>query len=245
LAPKSGYRRGYAVAVIIGFAECSAGLWHVYSKVVKPVATVRLESDRKNVKAVYNFHEAIIDALRPTLKESVRSIIIVSPPRTTYTREFTEHMRIHHAWLSKGANRVSVAEMMGSAATRSDVAALARNPVFRRLIQDATAQETENLVDLLESRLGDSSGEYTVLFSLDDVEDLIVNRQNDGLVPEFLILTNDYLSRTRQKGRLNRLMQVASNRKVRTRVVDAETPAGKRLTQLGGIVCIAKTAQRC
>jgi hypothetical protein len=36
-------------------------------------------------------------------------------------------------------------------------------------------------------------------------------------------------------------MQIAANKKVRTRVVDAESPAGKRLGQLGGIVCLAKT----
>jgi stalled ribosome rescue protein Dom34 len=241
LAPKSGYRRGYAVAIIIGLAESSASLWHIYSNVVKPSVTVRLEGSRNNVKAVYNFHESVINALRPTLKEGIRSIILASPPRTSYAAEFTDHVKRHHAWLSQGANKVAFAEMTGAAATRSDVATLTKDPVFRKLIQGATAQETENLLDLLESRLGDSSGGYAVLFSLDDVEDLILHQQKAKLVPEFLLLTNAYVSDSRQKGRLNRLMQVAANRKVRTRVVDAETPAGKRLSQLGGIVCIAKT----
>jgi stalled ribosome rescue protein Dom34 len=120
------------------------------------------------------------------------------------------------------------------------VAELTKTPIFRELIQDATTEETQSLLDLLESRLGDSSGGYAVLFSLDDVEDLIVHRQKGELVPEFLLLTNEYLSSSRQKGRLNRVMQVAVNRKVRTRVIGAETPAGMRLSQLGGIVCLAK-----
>jgi stalled ribosome rescue protein Dom34 len=176
------------------------------------------------------------------LKEGVGSIILASPPRTTYAQEYTDHVRRHHAWLSQGANRVAFAEITGSAIKRSDVATLTKNPVFRKLIQEANAEETENLLGLFESRLGDSSGNYAVLFSLDDVEDLILQSRRVELVPEFLLLTNEYLSGSRQKGRLNRLMQVAANRKVRTRVVDAETPAGKRLKQLGGIVCLAKTA---
>ncbi len=229
------------MAIIIGLAETSAGLWHAYSRVVKPGATVRLEGYRNNAKAVYNFHEGIINALRPTLREGVRSIILASPPRTTYTQEFTEHVKRHHAWLAQGANKVAFAEMTGSATTRSDVSALAKTAVFAKLIEDATGEETGDLLDLLESRLNDNSGRYAVLFSIDEAENLILHQQKSGFVPEFLFLTNKYLSSSRQKGRVNRLMQVAANRKVRTRVVDGETAAGKRLSQLGGIVCLAKT----
>jgi stalled ribosome rescue protein Dom34 len=210
--------------------------------VVKPVTTVHLERGRCDVKAVYNFHEALVNAVRPILKEGVRSLILASPPRTSYAQEFIEHIRRHHAWLSQGTNRVAIAEMTGSAVTRSDVAALTKNPVFSKLVQDATAEETENLLDLLESRINDNSGSYAVLFSLDEAENLILQNHKSELVPEFLFLTSDYLSVSRQKGRLNRLMQVAANRKVRTRVVDGETVAGKRLSQLGGIVCLAKTS---
>jgi stalled ribosome rescue protein Dom34 len=60
--------------------------------------------------------------------------------------------------------------------------------------------------------------------------------------PEYLLLTDEYIACTRQKGRLHRLMQVAQNRQVKTRVISAESNAGKRLTQLGGIVCLAKNA---
>ena len=58
--------------------------------------------------------------------------------------------------------------------------------------------------------------------------------------PEYLMLTDEYLSKSRQKYRVQRLMQVAANKGVKTRVISAESTAGKRLTQLGGIVCLAK-----
>ncbi len=240
LTPKPSYRRGYAVAIIIGLSENSAGLWHIYSEVAKPMVTLRLEGNRNNVKAAYNFHEDIVNALRPTLNQGVRSLILVSPPRTVYAQELIEHVRRHHAWLTQGRNKVTFVEMTGSAVTRAEVYALTKNSIFNKIIQDATVQETENLLDLLENRLSDSSGAYDILFSLAEVEKAILCYQKHGPVPELLLLTNDYLSASRQKGRLNRVMQVAENRKVRTRVVDAETPAGKRLTQLGGIVCITK-----
>jgi stalled ribosome rescue protein Dom34 len=240
VVPKAAYRRGYAVAILVGLGENNAALWKVFSKVVKPETPVRLEGTRNEPKAVYNFHEAIVNALRPTLKEGIRSIILASPPRTTYTYEFIDHVRRHHAWLTQGANKMAFAEMTGSAATLSDVAALTKNPLFRKLIQEATSEETVNLLDLLESRLSNSSRDSAVLYSLEDVEDSILYSRKSGLSPEFLLLTDKYLASSRQQSRINRLMQITANKKVKTRVVDAESPAGKRLTQLGGIVCLTK-----
>ena len=239
LAPKSGYRRGYAVAVLVGLEEGAAALWKVYSRVVKPETTLRLEGNRNNSKAVYNFHETIINSLRPTLKEGVRTVVLVSPPRTAWTREFIEHVNRHHAWLTQGANKITFAEITGSASTLSQVTALTRTPIFHELVQEATSEETVGLLDLLESRLNSSQGDSLVLYSLSEAEDVILYSRKGNLKPECLLLTDKYLANSRQKGRLNRLIQVAANKKIRTRVVDAESPAGKRLTQLGGIVCLA------
>jgi stalled ribosome rescue protein Dom34 len=80
-----------------------------------------------------------------------------------------------------------------------------------------------------------------VFFSLEEAENLILKRYKPGRPkPEYLLLTDKYLADTHQKNRLHRLMQIAANKQVKTRIVNAESPAGLRLTQLGGIVCIAK-----
>ena len=239
LAPKSGYRRGYAVAVLVGLEEGSAAVWKVFSRVVKPETTLRLDGNRNNSKAVYNFHEAIIDSLRPTLKEGVRTVVLVSPPRTAFTREFTEHVNRHHSWLTQGANKTTFTEITGSAFTLFQVATLTRTPTFQELVKEATSEETSGLLDLLESRLNSSQSSNVVLYSLDEAEDVILYPRKGNLKPECLLLTDKYLTSSPQKGRLNRLIQVAANKKIRTRVVDAESHAGKRLTQLGGIVCLA------
>jgi stalled ribosome rescue protein Dom34 len=241
LKTKKAYKRGYAVAILAGLEKTHAALWKVFSKVVKPEKTLTIVGTRNNPKALYNFHESIINALRPTLKESVRSIILVSPARTNYAQEFIDHVREHHTWLIQGTNKAAFSEITGSASTLSQVAALTRTKAFRQLICETTAEETENLIEILEKRLNASEKNNLVLFSLEEAEALILNQQNTSRPkPEYLLLTDKYLADNRKKNRLHRLMQIATNRKVKTRIVNAESPAGVRLTQLGGIVCIAK-----
>jgi stalled ribosome rescue protein Dom34 len=216
-------------------------LWRVYSCVVKPEKTVWLEENWSDQKAVYNFFERTIDVLRPAFREGVRSVILVSSGGTSYAQRFMGHVRLHHRWLVRGPNKATFSQMTGSAGTLADVAEIAKTPVFHSLITETTSQETRDLVDLIEEYLNDMDRKMTVSYTLEEAEELIVGSSSSGrLKPEYLLLTDEYLSGTRERGRVNRVMQIAVNRKVRTRVVDVATPAGIRLTQLGGMVVLAK-----
>ena len=238
MKPKN-YKRGYPVAVLVGIEQGQAALWHIFSQVAKQQQSIPLNSDRKDQKAIYNFHETIINALRPILKEGVRSIIVASPPRTSYAVEFLFHVKSHHAWLLQGTNKASISQITGSASSPSQVATLTKTLTFKELIQENAAEETENLLEILEKRLNKTDN--LVLFSLQEAESLILNPQLPGKPqPEYLMLTNVFLAGTRQKNRVNRLMMIAAKNGVKTRVIEAESNAGKRLTQLGGIVCLAK-----
>ncbi len=238
MKPKN-YKRGYPVAVLIGIEQDHATLWYVFSQVAKQQQTISLNSDRKDQKAIYNFHETIINALRPVLKEGVRSIIVASPSRTSYALEFLHHVKSHHSWLLQGTSKASISQITGSASSPSQVAALTKTSAFKELIQENADEETENLLEILEKRL--SKTDNLVLFSLQEAESLILFPQAPGKPqPEYLMLTDEYLNGSRQKNRVNRLMQIAAKNGVKTRVIDAESNAGKRLTQFGGIVCLAK-----
>lgn len=238
---KRGYKRGYPVAILAGLEDDRAVLWKVFSNVVKPEKTISLDGTRNDSKAVYNFHESIVNALRPTLKEGVRSVILASPARTNHAQRFIDHIREHHAWLVQGPNKAVFSEANGSASTLSEVAALTKTLMFRQLICETTSEEAEDLIDMLEKRLNASDKNAVVLYSLEEAEDLILDPQKPSKPkPEYLMLTDKYLSNSREKNRIHRLMQIATNRKVKTRIVDAESPAGQRLTQLGGMVCFAK-----
>ncbi len=82
-----------------------------------------------------------------------------------------------------------------------------------------------------------------MVFSLEEAENLILQVQPPGKPqPEYLLLTNSYLAGCRQKNRIHRLMQIAQNKKIKTRVIDAESNAGARLTQLGSLVCLTTRA---
>jgi stalled ribosome rescue protein Dom34 len=238
MRPKA-YRRGYPVAALAGIESDHAALWQVFSQVAKHQQTIHLNGNRNDPKAVYNFYESIVNALRPTLKEGVRSIIVASPAKTSYAQEFQNHIKTHQTWLLQGPNKATFSTVTGSASTLADVAALTKTAAFKQLIKETTAQETENLIEILEKRL--SEADNWVLFSLEEAENLILNQQQAGKPkPEYLLLTDNYLSSSRRKNRVQRLLQIAKNKGVKTRIVNAESTAGKRLTQLGGLVCLAK-----
>ncbi len=242
MSPAKPYRRGYPVALLVGLGEGQAVLWKVYSNVVKPEKTIVLNGARNDAKALYNFYEATVNAMRATIREGIRSIIVASPPRTVFREELLKHVRSHHSWLTQGADKATFAEIVGAALTVHDVTVLARASEFHRLLSETTTQETENLLELLEKSLNVSSAEPTVLYSLEEIEDKVFGTWLPGKPkPEYLMLADTYLTNSHQKNRIHRLQQVASNRKVKSRIVKADTPAGKRLLQLGGIVCILKT----
>jgi stalled ribosome rescue protein Dom34 len=240
LKPKKRYKRGYPVAVLIGLEEDTAVLWKVFSNVAKPENTLHINGTRNNPKALYNFHESIINALRPTLKEGVRSVILASPARTNYGQEFIDHVSEHHKWLTQSPNKAAFSKITGSASTPAQVAALTRTPAFHQIISETTAEETENLIEILEKRLN-ADNNNLVLFSLEEAENLILKRHKPGRPkPEYLMLTDRYLADNRQKRRLQRLIQIAENRSVKIRIISADSPAGVRLTQLGGFICLAQ-----
>jgi stalled ribosome rescue protein Dom34 len=241
MTPKS-YRRGYPVASLVGIESDHAALWQVFSQVAKHQQDITLNGDRNDPKKLYSFHENLINSLRSMLKEGVRSIIVASPAKTNYAQQFLNHIKNHHNWLLQGTSKAVFSPIIGSASTPSQVANLTQTTIFKQLINDTTAQETENLLEIIEKRLNDQHN--LVLFSLEEAESIILKQQELGkLKPEYLLLTNDYLSKSRQKKRVHRLLQITKNKGIKSRIIDAETIAGKRIVQLGGLICLTKQDQ--
>lgn len=141
----------------------------------------------------------------------------------------------------QGPTKAAFSTITGQAATVHDVTVLTRTAEFKTLVGETTVTETENLLELLEKRL--NADQPLVLYSLQEAEDAIYGAWLPGKPkPDMLLLTDSYLSGGRQKSRLQRLQQVAANRGVKTRVVVADSAAGKRLLQFGGLVCILQHA---
>ncbi|HII86085.1 TPA: hypothetical protein HA273_05910 [Candidatus Bathyarchaeota archaeon] len=239
LKTKKSYRRGYPVAMLLGFEEHSVALWSVFSKVVKPLRTLRTNGNPTDPKALYNLYECTIDALRPSFKEGVRSVILVSPPKTSYSKDFRNHVEKHHSWLVHGTSKTAFAELAGNACTIAHLTSLTRNPAFQKIVNETTTEENTNLIELIEIKLNVTGPKDNVLYSLEEAESLMF-RSKTNIEPEYLLLTDKYLAENPRKGRINKLLQIAANKKIKTRIVKADSAAGKRLSQLGGFVCIVK-----
>jgi len=236
---KRGYKRGYPVAILLGFESDHAVLWHVFSHVAKLHVTLKLNGKRPDERALYSFHESVVDALRPALDEGIRSIIVTAPMRTTYAQDFLDHVQRHHAYLfqPKSANRATFAQLVGSADEPHKVAELVKTKEFHKLLAETTSDEVDLILNALEKRLYNVNTGSAVLFSLKEIEVRVYDRKmGNGTETNYLILTDKYIADSKDRNRINRLLQIANNRKVKTRIVNVETPAGKRISQLGGTV---------
>jgi stalled ribosome rescue protein Dom34 len=239
---KQGYKRGYPVAILVSFENANAILWHVFSHVVKLQTTLELGGKRTDERVLYNFHESVIEALKPMFKEGVKSIIIVAPIKTTYAEDFLDHVRKHHNYLvqSNNPNRATFAKLVGSADQPAKVAQLVKTRKFRELIAETTSGEADNIFNALEKHLYSIGSNLVVLFSLKEIEEMVYDRErNDDSRMKFLLVTDKYLAEAEDKNRIHRLLQISKNRKVKTRIVKAETAAGKRISQFGGVVFFA------
>jgi len=240
---RRGYKRGYPVAVLVGFAENHVMLWQIFSNVAKPGLRLALNGSRKDQKALYSYHETIVDALRPMLSEGVRSIILASPPRTSHAQAFLNHIQKHHAYMTQpnSPNPVTFATIVASATQSHEIAELTKTKEFRTLIGETTSTEADQVVTTLEKRLNETDNNAITLFSLSEIEELVYSREEPSAIrPEYVVMTDRYLAECKERSRVQRLLQISQNKKIRTRVVSVETPAGKRLSQLGGLVCFGK-----
>jgi stalled ribosome rescue protein Dom34 len=216
-------------------------VWMIFSNVIKPLTTVQLNGTWSDRKAVFNHCESIVDSLRPALREGVGSIVLVSPSRMNYAKQLIDHVHQHHVWLVEGPDKVTLTEVTGSAGSLPEVASLARTIMFRGLLRQAASEAADNLAELLDRYINSSDRSRGIAYPIEVVEKLITDPRRPGeQSPEYLMLTNVYLSTSSEKSRVQRLMQIAANRRVKTSVVDAVQPAGIRLMQLGGIVCLTR-----
>ena len=233
---RRGYRRGYPVAVLIGFDGNSAALWRVYSQVVKSHSTI--EAPRGSKRERYNFHEAVVNALRPILKEGVGSVVLVAPTRTSHVKEFLDHVAKHQPWMTRGAGSATFTGIVGSATTQEEVTILVRTGEVQKAIGSSAVGEADRIKGLLESRLAKDDAS-PILYSLYEIEGMIFDQRVKGRPePEHLILTDRFLAAHRRRSQ--RLMEASRSRGVRAHVVGVKTAAGQRVEQLGGMVLLTR-----
>ena len=225
--PRRRRRRGYPQAILIGLEGSQATTWNIFSESVRPGDRIR--GDDK-----FRFYESIIDLLRPNLKQGTKSILVATDDEREY-RRFLGHIEKHQSWLLKGwgLNTATFEHISEPAMDIEQVRRLVKAHGFREKLSEVTQGDIGQVMSVLEKRLNDPQGIETVLFSLNEVEDAVYRSEES---PEYILVTE--LFRSRRRRRTDRLLQVAANKNVKTRIIETGTPAGTRLSQFGGLVCM-------
>ena len=243
---KTRKKRGYPVAILIGFELKKTILWEIFSEMVKPLKTISLKKQRVKLaeNEIYNFHEEIIDVIRPHIKDGLKSVIIVHPRNSLFSEQFQQHIQKHHKWLTqeKSTNLLSIGTIEGSASNVEDVSNLFQTKTFKAIIGETTTKEASYIIEELEEQLQMVAQGEVVLYALQEIEDLTYGQWKYGKrQPNYVMLTTTFLEKHKQKQRLQRLLQILKNKNVKTKIIDADTVAGERITQFGGLICFTKS----
>ena len=227
--PRKRRRRGYPVAVLVGLENKRSIFWNVFSNAVK-AGVVKIWVDNE-----YNFFESMVDELRPSIKQGIKTVLLASEDKKKYDG-FICHIEKHQGWMLKGyeLNRVSFQFVQGSARDVDAVMELVNASGFSDKIREAGEGDMKLVMSVLEKRLSSRDGIETLMFSLDEAEDAVYG----GSAVEYIITSQRFQERHRR--RMQRLFQVAENKGVKTSVLPPNSPHIGRVAQFGGLVCLLR-----
>ena len=235
-------KRGHPVALIVGIHEDRAVFWRVFSEIVRQDAIIKRNRKRKyqDNKQIYHFHEEIVDKLRPIIKEGIKNLLISSPPKSTYSNEFLKHITKHHSWmLKKGENKAIFTEIVGSANNLKEVLYLIRQENFKEAVEETSNQETMLILEDLNEVINTSDSK--TLYTLKEIEQEIDKKWKESEnKPYYIIITDEYLGTPKYRNRAHRILQIARNHGIKTKVVDVETDTGITVKSYGGLICFTK-----
>ena len=243
---KTRVRRGHPVSLLIGLHDDLAVFWRIFSEKIKPDIIIKRGRKRKyqNKKQLYHFHEEIINTLRPIINEGIRSVILLSPPKEEYSYEFLNHVNKHHSWLlKKGDKQVVFSKIIGNQAkTQKDVYYLKSQEYFKDIVDETSNQEGLLILEELTEIINKNEKFSKILYTWREIDhELRLIKQNPTLTkPNYIILTEEYLKNPKNRNKTYRILQIAKNLEIRTKIVSQESEAGAIVDKFGGLVCYFK-----
>ncbi len=240
---KKRVKRGHQVAILIGLHDNDAVFWRIYSETIRFYYRIKRGRKRKsqNKKHLYHFHEEIIDVLRTIIKEGIRSIILLSPPKEEYSDEFLNHVKKHHSWLlKKGDNQVVFSKIIGNQAkTPKDVYFLKNQDYFTEIVDKTSNQEGLLILDELTEIINKNEKFSKILYTWEEIEHELryIKRNPNSPKPNYIILTEEYKKNPKNRNKIHRILQIAKNLEIKTKIVKLESEAGGIVEQFGGLIC--------
>ena len=236
-------KRGHPIALLIGLHDNDAVFWRIFSEAIRPHFKINRGRKRRNQSKMqlFHFHEAIINTIRPVIKEGIRSLILLSPPKEEYSDEFLNHVIKHHSWLlKKGDNQVVFSKIIGNQArTQKDVYYLKTQDHFKDIVDKTSNQEGLLILAELAKIINKNEKFSKVLYTWKEIDhELKLVKQNPNLPkPNYIVLTEEYLKNPKNRNKTHRILQIAKNLEIKTKIVSKESEAGAIVDKFGGLVC--------
>ena len=249
MARRKRKKRGYLVALLISFEEQIIHLWKVYSHSIRFYKQMKLRRKWKYAsdKLKYHYYEDLVDVIRPLVREQgLKSILLADLPKKDYASSFLDHVQKHHRWLvrSRRDNQVSFGQIEGVARDLKQAKYLINKESTEETLDKTTTQEADLIIKQLEKAINMENKNLKVLYGLKEIEDFIYHGGKKDLTAgeklDYLILTENFLNNHWQKNRLHRLMQIARNKGIMTKIFAEESSSADRIDQFGGILCFKK-----
>jgi len=245
---KKKTKRGFLLALLIGFDEKEIHLWKVYSNSLRFYKTIKLKRKWKYLddKQRYHSFQELVNLIRVVVKDGVKSILLASPQKNNSSTLFLEHINKHHQWLtrSKGYNRVSFGEIVGNANSLESARFLISQEKSMNIISETTTDEINQLVKELNKIINIGDPSILLLYNLEEIETFIYGRSKKDISTteklDFLIVTENFIKKHSYKNRIHRLIQIANNKGIITKTISIENPAADRFDQFGGILAFKK-----
>ena len=236
-------KRGHQVAILIGLHDNDAVFWRIYSESIRFYYRIKRGRKRKsqNKKHLYHFHEEIINVLRPLIKEGIRSVILLSPPKKLYSDEFLNHVNKHHIWLLKrGDKQVVFSKIIGNQArNQKDVYYLKTLDSFREIVDKTSNQEGLLILEELKEIINKDEKFSKILYTWREIDSELryIKRNPNSPKPNYIILTEEYLKNPKNRNKIQRILQIAENLEIKTKIVKEESEAGVTVKNFGGLIC--------
>ena len=239
-------KRGHPIAILIGIHDNDAVFWRVFSEAIRLHSVIKRGRKRRNQNKqhLYHFHEEIVNILRPIIKEGIRSIILLSPPKEKYSDELLNHINKHHSWLlKKGENKVVFSKIIANQAkTQKDVYYLKSLEHFKEIVDDTSNQEGLLILEELTEIINKNEKFSKILYTWREIDYELrhIKRTSNLPKPNYIILTEEYLNNPKNRKKTHRILQIAKNLEIKTKIVSQESEAGAIVEGFGGLVCYFK-----
>ncbi|MHA1932454.1 MAG: hypothetical protein ACW96X_07935, partial [Promethearchaeota archaeon] len=126
---------------------------------------------------------------------------------------------------------------------QKDVYYLKTQEYFKDLIDNTSNQEGLLILDELTKIINKNEKLSKILYTVREIDnELRFIRQNPNLTkPDYIILTDEYLKSSKNRNKTHRILQVAKNLEIKTKIVSLESEAGAIVGKFGGLICYFKS----